>query len=151
MTAVQDWQPEPAEWSFRMLAAHLAAVEQSCYLSRVLRIASGTRPQISLYSHCVTPAPQAHLRESLRQWIATRRRLIDVVELLNHQQLSYVGIHAVLGPVTLLDTLADLVAQDQGNLRHIRQLILAYEEAASGLPNSLPSRITHPAALYEAM
>ena len=66
-------------------------------------------------------------------------------------EYKVLGIYAVLGPVTFLDTLADMVAQYQGNLRLIRQLILAFEEAASGLPNSLPSRITHPAALYEAM
>jgi hypothetical protein len=33
--AIQDWQREPAEWSFRYLAAHLAAVERERNLPRI--------------------------------------------------------------------------------------------------------------------
>jgi hypothetical protein len=42
--------------------------------------------------------------------------------------LAYIGIHESLGPKTVLDILREMLEQDQGNLRHVRQLILAYQE-----------------------
>ena len=51
MAHVQDWQPEPAEWSFRFIAAHLAAVEQQVYLHRIRRIASGQTPVLTHYEN----------------------------------------------------------------------------------------------------
>jgi hypothetical protein len=128
MASVQDWQPEPAEWSFRFLAAHLASVEQTCHLQRVIRIASGETPTLGLYTNTAANYQKTDLHKSLKRWIAVRQELISFVEGLSPSQLSYTGIHESLGPMTLLETLRDILAQDQGNLRHVRQLILAYQE-----------------------
>ncbi|RIK42921.1 MAG: hypothetical protein DCC57_18085 [Chloroflexi bacterium] len=130
MAEVQDWQPEPAEWSFRLIAAHLATVEQACHLQRVMEIASGGTPLLDRYAnHHVAPAA-AGIDESLRQWRAVRRRLIAFVSELSEAQLAYIGIHQAVGPMTVLDTLQELLDQDRGNLRHVCQLIAAYHEEA---------------------
>ena len=134
MAERQDWQPEPAEWSFRMLAAHLAAVERSCHLARIQGIAGGGTPQLRLYS---TTAPDLamDLRDSLRLWKAARGQLLDFVRRLSDRQLAYVGVHEQVGPLTVLDMLEELLEQDHGNLRHVRQLIAAfYEEQFPPLP-----------------
>lgn len=125
---IQDWQPEPAEWSFRFIAAHLAAVEQTCHLQRVTRIASGENPTLTLYTNTSANYQKADLRKSLKKWTATRRELIDFVKSLSDRQLTYIGIHESLGPVTVLDLLNEILEQDRGNLRHVRQLIIAYQE-----------------------
>jgi hypothetical protein len=128
MAPVQDWQPEPAEWSFRFIAAHLAAVERTCHLPRVISIASGETPTLSLYSNTATDYQKTDLHKSLKRWVAVRHELISFVNSLSPHQLRYIGIHESLGPRTLLETLQEILAQDQGNLRHVRQLIVAYQE-----------------------
>ena len=35
----QDWQPEPEQWSYRYIAAHLATTERECFLERVKQFA----------------------------------------------------------------------------------------------------------------
>ena len=128
MAPIQDWQPEPAEWSFRFLAAHLASLEKTCHLPRVISIASGDTPLLGLYATTADDYQQADLHKSLKRWLSTRRELIDFVTALSPHQLSFVGIHESLGPLTVLQLLHEILEQDQGNLRHVRQLIIAYQE-----------------------
>jgi hypothetical protein len=127
---IQDWQREPVEWSFRHLAAHLAAVEQQCHLRRVKRIASGDTPRLRRYSEIAEGLGEHELRESLREWIAARQRLIRFVKDLDDRQLHYIGIHEKIGAMTLLDALQEILEQDLGNFRHVCQLIVDYYEEA---------------------
>ncbi len=142
MRAVQDWQPEADEWSFRLIAGHLARVEETWHLRRVTAIAAGNTPQIAHYSHQADDFDERDLSASLRQWVAVRRRLLDFVAALDEVELGQVGIHEIVGPMTILETLAEILEQDQVNLRHIHQLIVAYYETtatpARGAPISLP-------------
>jgi hypothetical protein len=128
MAPIQDWQPEPAEWSFRFIAAHLATVEQTCHLPRILRIASGETPWLDLFANTAADYPQQELHTSLKRWETTRLELIQFVESLSDHQLAYIGIHESVGPMTVLDLLHEILEQDRGNLRHVRQLIVAYQE-----------------------
>lgn len=128
--SIQDWQREPVEWSFRYLAAHLAAVEQQCHFRRVKRIASGETPRLSGYSDIADDLDDHDMRESLQQWIAARKRLIAYVNELDDQQLEYVGIHEKIGEITVLDALQEILEQDHGNFRHVCQLIVDYCEEA---------------------
>jgi hypothetical protein len=128
MVGVQDWQPEPVEWSFRLIAAHLATAECKCHLRRVRSIAAGDTPQLDNYTNVGADFAAQDLRDSLAAWVATRQQLIAFVRDLSAPQLSYVGLHEAVGPMTVLDALQELLDQDQGNLRHVYQLILAYLE-----------------------
>lgn len=128
MATVQDWQPEPAEWSFRYIAAHLAAVEETCHLDRVEKIATGDTPDIANYRDRGVDFSGEELLESLEKWQTLRRRLLSVVGKLSARELRFIGIHEKLGALSLLDALREIVDQDQGHLRHIRRLIVAYYE-----------------------
>ncbi len=128
MAPIQDWQPEPAEWSFRFLAAHLATVERTCHLPRIMRIASGEIPTLGLYTNTAADYQKADLHKSLKRWVAARLELTDFVKSLSARQLTYIGIHESLGPMTVLDMLHEILDQDRGNLRHVRQLIVVYQE-----------------------
>ncbi len=75
---IQDWQREPAEWSFRLTAAHLATIERDCYLDRLTRVVSGDRPRLEPFvSTCFDEGYD--LRQSLRQWTDLRSRLLAFV------------------------------------------------------------------------
>lgn len=144
MSAAQDWQPEAAEWSFRLIAEHLAALEETWHLRRVTAIAAGNTPQIAHYSHHADDLGARDLGASLERWIDARRRLLDFVATLDDAELDQVGVHEIVGPMTILETLAEILEQDQVNLRHIHQLIVAYYETTAapqsirGEPSLLP-------------
>jgi hypothetical protein len=139
--SIQDWQPEEAEWSFRFLAAHLATVEAMCHLPRIKRIASGETPLLDLYSNTAADYQQADLHGSLQKWIATRAELIHFVQALSNEQLAYSGIHESIGPMNMLDMLHEILKQDQGNLRHVRQLIRVYQEDHQPTREALRNRV----------
>lgn len=129
VAAVQDWQPESAEWSFRLIAGHLATVEETWHLRRVLDIAGGDTPHIAAYSNHSVDFAEQELTASLAQWTATRQRLLAYVAGLREADLQRVGVHETLGPMSIMDILAEILRQDQVNLRHIHQLVVAYYEA----------------------
>ncbi len=139
---IQDWQREQLEWSFRDLAAHLAAVEKQCHLRRIQRIASGKEPQLNGYTVQVHDDEPDDISESLRQWMANREELILYVEQLEDQQLEYVGNHDKIGAITVLDALQEMLDQDLGNFRHVCQLILDYYEDHNG--SSVPLLVLEP-------
>lgn len=125
---IQDWQREPVEWSFRYIAAHLAAIEEQCHLHRVKRIASGDTPRLNGYAGVANDLGNHDVRESLKQWMEARQELVDFVSDLDDQQLHYIGIHEKIGQMTLLDALQEILDQDHGNFRHVCQLIIDYCE-----------------------
>ena len=65
-------------------------------------------------------------------WLLTvaRRKLIDFVSNLSDRELEFTGVHEPLGDVTILDTLEEILLQDQGNLGLVRDLIVAYHKSA---------------------
>ena len=126
MAYVQDWQHEPAEWSFRFLAAHLAEVEEECHFPRIVAIASGERPHFGAYYDSGLDFSDRDLAESVRTWIDARRRLLAFVNDLPLERLELAGVHEDLGEVTVIDLLEHMLEQDLGNARHVQQLIKDY-------------------------
>jgi hypothetical protein len=130
VATIQDWQPEPVEWSFRYIAASLAPIERTCHFRRVKRIASGENPHFSQYTTIGADFNHADLHESLNKWVSARQELVDFVKSLSEQELSFTGVHEPVGNITVLDALEEILIQDQGILRHVNQLIEAYYEEA---------------------
>ncbi len=128
MADVQDWQREPAEWSFRFIAADLVTVERECHFYRIVRIASGERPHFECYSRSDLNLDCHDLRDSLSEWRDARDSLLHFVESLPLEKLEVAGVQADIGDITILDILQLLLDQDRGNARHIRQLIEDYYE-----------------------
>ena len=132
---VQDWQREPAEWSFRYIAAHLATAERSFHLARLMVIASGGEPRLAGYNQHGLHMARCDLHESLAQWTLARQELLAFIATLNEAELSLTGIHADIGVITLLDALDEVERQDRGHIRHVRQLIRDfYEEQRPAVP-----------------
>lgn len=125
---IQDWQREPAEWSFRLTAAHLATIERDCYLDRLTRIASGSRPHFDPFISTCLAQEGAELSASLDEWTGVRRQLLEFVASLSDEELYFTGTHDTLGTVTTIDLLNELSARDDRQFRYVEQLIEDYLE-----------------------
>lgn len=137
-TDVQDWQPEPAEWSFRLIAAHLVTMERDFYAPRVKRIAAGENPYFQRYVNTGVDPNIGDVNDSLSQWAMERKQLLDFVETLSEDELRQTGTHEIQGTISTLDALRELEEHDLRQFRHVEQLIEDYLEAVE--ENTVESR-----------
>jgi hypothetical protein len=126
----QDWQPEPGEWSFRSIAAHLAAVDKECYQDRVVRIARGENPRFESYFNTGRDFSMLDLMTSLREWAATRQEIIDFVSRLPPEKLLLTGTHTAFGTLTVEGVLKLMLDHDQEHLEHLEKLMATYQPKA---------------------
>jgi len=99
--ANQDWQPDPNEWSFRYIAAHMAQVELDAVLARAQAIAANTTPHYTYYYNTGWDFSGFDLKDSLDLWAARRAELSDLVQSLLPEQLTYTGSHDYFGVLTV--------------------------------------------------
>jgi len=123
----QDWQPDPKEWSFRYIAAHMATVDNSCYNDRVVRIASGENPHFESYFNTGWDFSRFDLRNSLREWALTRQEIFDFVQALPEEAWSFTGTHATFGTITVFSVLKGMLSHDQEHLEHLERVIEGYK------------------------
>jgi hypothetical protein len=126
----QDWQPDPEQWSFRYIAAHMATVEKECYMDRVIRIAAGEKPHFESYLNTGRDFSRLDLRDSLKEWTVTRQEIIDLLSALPDERWSLVGIHAAFGTITLYDVLQMMFDHDQDHYQGLQQMIDEYRTKA---------------------
>ncbi len=122
----QDWQPDPGQWSFRYIAAHMATVEEDCYRDRVMRIAAGENPHFEYYLNTGWDFSSLDLRHSLNAWAVTRQEIIDYVRALPEEKLSLTGTHATFGTITLSDVLQMMLDHDQEHIESLEKVLSEY-------------------------
>jgi hypothetical protein len=127
----QDWQPGPETWSFRYQAAHLATTEREAFQERVLRIARGEQPHFAYYLNSDRDFSQDGLLDSLRQWTATRREILDFVRVLPVEALALTGTHETQGVITVLDVLQVMVDHDREHLQELTGMVNLLQNSAS--------------------
>jgi len=97
-------RPASGKWSAHENLAHLARIHQ-LYLERIRRILSEERPELSRYKAEDDPEwPQwtaMRTEEVLRRLSTLRDDLIQLVTRLSPEQLNRVGVHGVLGGMTI--------------------------------------------------
>lgn len=131
MAAYQDWPDRPGQYSFRDLAAWLAALDEECFLPGIKEIARGDNPYIEPY-HWRNDAGPVPLTAWLERWTATRRKLINFMAALPGESWLLAGRHATFGPVTLLGLLLVLMDHDREHLQQIEQKISDWSRAQGG-------------------
>ncbi len=131
----QDWQPDPKEWSFRYIAAHMATVERDCYKDRVVRISAGENPHFESYFNTSWDFSRFDLRDSLREWTLTRQEIFDFVQALPDGAWSLTGTHATFGTLTVLGVLKIMLKHDREHLEHLEQVIERYRMKAQNSPS----------------
>lgn len=127
MAGAQDWRPEPEEWSFRFLAAHLATAERECFQDRIQRIATGNDPSFEYYLNTGRDFSGLDLQTSLKTWRKTRQAIFRYVRGLPETAWLYTGEHVINGPITIWDVLGSILEHDQEHLANLRLTIEEYQ------------------------
>jgi len=124
----QDWQPDPSEWSFRYIAAHLATVDRDCYRDRVVRISAGENPFFEAYFNAGWDFSQFNLSDSIQEWKITRKEIFELVNALPEEKLILTGTHATEGKITVLDVLRMMSDHDQEHIQQLEPVISEYRK-----------------------
>jgi len=130
VAADQDWQPEPGEWSFRFLAAHLATVDKECYQDRIVRIAGGENPRFESYFNTGRDFSKLDLLASLHEWAVTRQEIVDFVSHLPAEKFLLTGTHVAFGTLTVGGVLQLMLDHDQEHIKHLEKLMAVFRSKA---------------------
>jgi len=123
----QDWQPDADHWSFRYVAAHMAACDKECLQARIMQIASGENPKFEFYSNTGWDFSHLDLKKSLDDWAVTRQAIIDYFRALPDVKLLLTGQHATFGAITVPDYLRIGVEHDREHLEELQQMLSMYK------------------------
>ncbi|MFW6182979.1 MAG: DinB family protein [Chloroflexota bacterium] len=124
----QDWQPGSDEWSFRYVAAHLAAVEKDCMWERLQRIASGSEPHFEYYENTGWDFSRQELTASLETWRRRREESIAFVRSLPSDALSLQGTHVSFGTITVQDVMRIILEHDQEHPVELDEVLERFAE-----------------------
>ncbi|MFT5194737.1 MAG: hypothetical protein ACI9EW_000777 [Cellvibrionaceae bacterium] len=124
----QDWQPKPAEWSFRYIAAHLAQVELDCHLRRMFEISAGENPHYGYYTNAGWDFSSYGIQDSISTWRERRNEMVITLRRLDEYQLAQTGIHETFGaitPVQIVRLALDHDLEHEAHLDHMMKLFKA--------------------------
>ncbi len=111
-----SWNPEPGEWTFTEIAAHLAITEEECFAPRIYNVIRKDQPYFAYYDHTGRSFEKRPLREWLDRWIMERAKILEFVEKLSETQLGRIGHHEKEGPMTVLDLLEQMSWHDREHI-----------------------------------
>jgi hypothetical protein len=124
----QDWQPDVENWSFRYVAAHMAACDKECLQARILQIAAGENPHFEFYHNTGRDFSSLDLTASLDEWAETRHAIIDFFRALPEEKLLLTGMHKTYGSVTVADYLRIGLDHDRGHFQELEQMLATYRK-----------------------
>lgn len=134
-----DWgaaRPTPHDWNAHQVACHLLSTEESVWMVRARLIADG-RGQPFPMSAAGDPSaryPGIAADEVVERFRELRSR--SVLELqrmdITTPMLAQVGVHPVLGPVSLRQLLAAWVVHDLNHVRQLHEALAAYYASEVG-------------------
>lgn len=113
-------RPEDGSWNLKELAVHLAQTER-VYVERLQRILQEDRPELRPFDQeeAVRSARAEHvdLGDSLAEWKSWREQLVAMLEGVDRDSASRVGLHAERGEITPPDIARILDEHDQAHYR----------------------------------
>jgi DinB superfamily len=124
----QDWRPDKENWSFRYIAAHMAACDKECLLVRIQQIVSGENPYFEYYSNTERDFGTLDLKRSLAEWDATRQEIINFFHSLSDEKLKLTGNHKTFGIITASDYLEIGLGHDREHLQELKQMLTEYNQ-----------------------
>jgi hypothetical protein len=125
----QDWRPEPDQWSFRFIAAHLSASEKECLQVRVWQWAIGANPHFDFYDNSQRDFSGIDLREALQDWEQTRKEIHTYLESLPEEAMMYAADHVTYGKITLMGYLKVWLEHDQEHLEDLQRSLEIYKRS----------------------
>ena len=122
----QDWQPHKENWSFRFIAAHLAAADKECFWERIAGIASGENPFFDTYENTGRDFGASELTQSLKEWKETRAHILKFVSSLSEDQVEFTGRHVRAGEITIKHVLESMLDHDEEHLEDLKRDLKKY-------------------------
>ena len=108
-----DWSPADDRWSFRFLAAHLAATEKECFLERARRFQTEKNPTFSYYHNTDRDFSQQSIQDAIEIWKQSRQDLIQLVQGMDQTVRSKIATHERMGEMDVSDLLSLILDHDQ--------------------------------------
>jgi len=100
----------------------MATVEEECFLDRVKRFSTEDSPHFEHYDNTGRDFGQFELMNSLREWAALRRELLDMVCSMPENIWHNTATHSTRGTQTLLELLHIVLEHDQEHLQEVQQM-----------------------------
>ncbi len=123
----QDWRPAPKEWSFRLIAAHLAKIEREAYLIWLDGMLTGKQQTFTAYWNTEADLGRPELTDSIIRWKESRRRLVERVKMLPANQLSKSVKHDIYGDLTAERLIEVAANHDSDHLSHLTKIYKQFE------------------------
>ena len=124
----QDWRSDQSEWSFRLIGAHLAKIEQESYLFQLDGIIRGGNQTFSSYWNTEAELGRPELTDSIILWKERRRKFVDRIKNLGEDRYDLSAEHDVFGTITP-DRLVEIaINHDTDHLNHLIRIIKQFEE-----------------------
>jgi len=131
------WRPAPSEWSANECIGHLLEAERRGFAGRIRIIleAAAARPDLppdleDWDPPSVAEARQDHRRdgrELAAEFATLRREGVALVRSLTPGDMGRIGVHPVIGPVSVDELLGEWVHHDRN---HVRQLLAVTQARA---------------------
>ncbi len=118
------WRPGPGDWSVSTCIGHLLEADRRGFAGRIRMILDTDRPALETWDQ---PAVAAARRDDERDplelveaFAAGRSAGIALVRSLSEADLGRIGVHPVVGELTVAEILAEWVHHDR---EHVRQAL----------------------------
>lgn len=123
-----DWAPADDRWSFRYLAAHLAATEKECFLERARRFQREKNPTFSYYHNSDRDFSQQSIQGAINAWKRTRHSLIDLVKNMDMDARNNIASHERMGKMDVSGLLSLILDHDQEHKEELINYLRIREE-----------------------
>ena len=129
----QDWRPSQSggsgdskqndAWSFRLIGAHLAKLEQESYLFQLDGLIRGTTQTFSSYWNTEAELGRPELTDSIILWKERRRKFVERIKNLGSDRDELTANHDVHGTITPDRLIEIAINHDNDHLSHLIKII----------------------------
>lgn len=118
------WRPGPGEWSVNTCIGHLLEADRRAFAGRIRMIIDTDRPPLETWDQTAVAAARRDDErdplELVEEFAAGRSAGIAIVRSLSEADLGRIGVHPVVGELTVAEILGKWVHHDR---EHVRQAL----------------------------
>lgn len=128
----QDWRPSQtgansSEWSFRLIAAHLAKLEQESYLFQLDGIIRDSGQTFSSYWNTEAELGRPELTDSIILWKERRRKFVERIKNIGSDRYELSAEHDVFGTITPERLVEIAINHDTDHLNHLIKILKQFD------------------------
>ncbi|MFN8474582.1 MAG: DinB family protein [Anaerolineae bacterium] len=118
------WRPADGEWSVNEVIGHLIEADRRGYYGRIVILTTKDNPKLEAWDENAVSRERADNEKDgvalLEEFTSLREDGIALVEGLTPEQLTRVGVHPVVGELSVNDLLHEWIYHDR---THIKQIL----------------------------